>query len=175
MIGEFKRFLANDDGNASIEFVIVFPFFMFLFLSIVEMGFLATRAVLLERGLDMAIRDVRLDLIAELDHEKLKNRVCELSTILTNCDEDLFVELQLFDANASFPQNAAFCQDRSDRESLDPKTNFNPGGRAEIMFVRACMVVDPIVPGTGLGLSLPRDQSGGYQLVTYSAFMNEPN
>ncbi|MEM1275282.1 MAG: TadE/TadG family type IV pilus assembly protein [Pseudomonadota bacterium] len=175
MFGAFRQYLTNEDGNASIEFVILFPFFMFLFMSIVEMGFLTTRAVLLERGLDMAARDVRLDLIQDLDHEKLKNRICELSTILVYCLDDMFLELKVFDKNDPYPQNAPSCQDRTARGSIDPKTEFNPGGRSEIMFIRACLVVDPLVPGLGIGLLLPRDASGGYQLVSYTAFVNEPN
>ncbi len=42
------------------------------------------------------------------------------------------------------------------------------------MFVRACMIVDPIFPGLGITLGLQRDNSGGLQMVTYTAFMNEP-
>ena len=42
------------------------------------------------------------------------------------------------------------------------------------MFVRACMITDPIFPGLGINLGLRKDKSGSYQLVTYTAFMNEP-
>ena len=56
----------------------------------------------------------------------------------------------------------------------DPVVTFNPGSRSEIMFMRACVVIDPLMPGMGLGLHLPKDTSGGFALVSYSAFVNEP-
>ena len=175
MLAEFKRFLKDEDGNASMEFAILFPFFMFIFVSIVELGFITTRAILLERGVDMAGREVRLELIPNLSHSTLRDRICLHSTILTNCKSDLFVELQGFDENAAFPQNQAECRDRSDEDDLSPKTNFSPGLRSEIMFIRACMIVDPLVPGLGIGLGLPRASGGGHQLVSFTAFMNEPS
>ena len=64
------------------------------------------------------------------------------------------------------------CIDRT--EEVEPVINFNPGARSEIMFVRACVIVDPIFPGTGIGALLPVDRRGGYAIVTQRAFMNEP-
>ena len=52
--------------------------------------------------------------------------------------------------------------------------SFDPGTRSEIMVIRACLIVDPIFPGMGLGAMLPVDASGGYSIVMQSAFMNEP-
>ena len=42
------------------------------------------------------------------------------------------------------------------------------------MLIRACAIVDPMFPMTGLGLSLTKDETGGVQLVTVSAFVAEP-
>jgi hypothetical protein len=36
------------------------------------------------------------------------------------------------------------------------------------------MIIDPIFPGLGISLGLRRDRSGGFQMVAYTAFMNEP-
>jgi len=43
------------------------------------------------------------------------------------------------------------------------------------MYVRACVVVDPLVPGIGLALHLPLDPTGGLAMVSYGAFTNEPS
>ena len=43
------------------------------------------------------------------------------------------------------------------------------------MLVRACAIFDPIFPITGMGLNLPLDASGAYQLAASSAFVNEPD
>ncbi|MEM1301875.1 MAG: TadE family protein, partial [Pseudomonadota bacterium] len=62
-----KRFLSrlcglrrDTEGASSIEFVVVFPAAMIIFLSTFEAGMYLTRQVFLDRGLDMAVRDIRL-------------------------------------------------------------------------------------------------------------------
>ncbi len=165
-------FIDDQSGNATIEFVLVFPVLMWFVMTIFETGFIATRSVLLERGLDIAVRDLRLGTDPTINHEKLKARVCENSSILLDCERDLILEVVELNINSAYPQNQANCIDRT--EEIEPTITFNPGGRNRIMFVRACMIIDPIFPGLGISLGLPRDNSGGYQMVAYTAFMNEP-
>ncbi len=42
------------------------------------------------------------------------------------------------------------------------------------MLIRACAKFDPIVPTTGLGFRLPKDNTGAYALISSTAFVNEP-
>jgi hypothetical protein len=44
-----------------------------------------------------------------------------------------------------------------------------------MMIVRACYVVDPLMPDFGLGARFQKDETGGVRLVASSAFVNEPN
>lgn len=172
MFSKLRKFLADQAGNATMEFVIVFPVLMWFVLTIFETGFIATRVVLLERGLDIAARDLRLGIDPTMDHDALKHRVCDSSAILANCERDLVLEVVELDINSAYPQNQANCIDRTGE--IEPTVTFNPGGRNRIMFVRACMIVDPIFPGLGITLGLQKDSSGGLQMVAYTAFMNEP-
>jgi hypothetical protein len=165
-------FLRDQRGAATLEFVIVFPILMWFVMMVFETGFLATRLVLLEHGLDVASRNLRLGIEPGIDHERLKQRVCDNSRILVNCERDLVLEVVELDLSSAYPHNQANCIDRT--EEIEPTITFNPGGRNRIMFVRACMVVDPIFPGLGVTLGLNRDNSGGLQMVAYTAFMNEP-
>jgi hypothetical protein len=57
---------------------------------------------------------------------------------------------------------------------IEPAVTFIPGGENELVLIRVCAVFDPIFPTTGLGLDLPLDPSGGYQLLAMSTFVNEP-
>lgn len=164
--------LRDDTGNATLEFLILFPFLMFMLLSLGEVGTLMARAVMLDRGLNIAIRDVRLGLSPGISHDGLKTKICQGAFLLTNCLDDVLLELLPVANPASIPEGNVNCVDRT--EEVEPVINFNPGGRSEIMFVRACVVVDPIFPGVGFGALLPVDQSGGYAIVTQTAFMNEP-
>ena len=172
MSEKLRSFIEDDGGNATIEFVMVFPALMFFVMMVFETGFIATRNVLLERGLDVATRDLRLGTDPTMDHEKLKALVCANSSILLHCERDLILEVVELDIASAYPQNQANCIDRT--EEIDPTITFNPGGRSRIMFVRACMIIDPIFPGLGITLGLTKDSTGGFQLVAYTAFMNEP-
>ncbi len=172
MFEKISNFITDQKGTATIEFVIIFPVLMWFVMMTFETGFITTRIVLLERGLDIATRDLRLGTDPSIDHESLKQAVCDSSAILVNCERDLILEVVELDINSAYPQNEANCIDRT--EEIAPTITFNPGGRNTIMFVRACMIIDPIFPGLGITLGLKKDVSGGYQMVSYTAFMNEP-
>ena len=166
------KFLRNQGGGATLEFVIVFPLIMWFVATIFETGFIATRMVMLEHGLDMATRDIRLGSATVNSHDGLKQEVCKHAQILVNCERDLVLEVVEMDLNSNYPQNQANCIDRTGE--IEPIVTFIPGGRSRIMFVRACMVIDPLFPSHEITLGLPRDTTGGLQIVSYTAFMNEP-
>lgn len=162
----------DTSGTATIEFVIVAPVLLYMIFSLGEAGVVMTRAAMLDRGLSIAVRDLRLGLTPGATHDAIKDKICEAAFLLGDCRDALLLELLPVPNVASFPGNAVNCIDRT--SDVEPVTNFRPGGRSKIMLVRACVVVDPLFPGVGLGAMLPKDASGGYVIVAQSAFMNEP-
>ena len=168
-----RTFGTGEDGSATVEFVLVFSFLIVFVFAFFELGWLMSRQMMLDRGVDIAMRDVRLGRPNAATHDTLKSKVCEHAKILKNCSNDLVIELVEMDLASAYPRNAPNCRDRTDY-GVNPVIHYTPGGRERIMFVRACMVIDPIFPGMGIGLQLPADASGGFQMVSYSAFMNEP-
>ncbi|MDW3118993.1 MAG: TadE/TadG family type IV pilus assembly protein [Roseovarius pacificus] len=54
------RFRRDDGGNASIEFVIIVPVFIALLVFSIELSLITLRHALLERGLDLTVRQIRL-------------------------------------------------------------------------------------------------------------------
>ena len=168
-LGAFGR---DTSGNATMEFVVLFPFLMYMILSIGEAGVLMTRTVMLDRGLDMAIRDLRLGLTPGVTHDDIKRQICDAAFLLGDCEDVVLLELSPLPDAASFPGGGANCIDRT--SEIEPTITFTPGARSEIMFVRACLVVDPLFPGVGLGAMLSTDASGGYSIVAQTAFVNEP-
>ena len=67
MYQRLRRFLACEDGNSTIEALFFYiPIFLFLLASI-EIGILSTRHVLLERGVDLAVRQVRIGALKDAD------------------------------------------------------------------------------------------------------------
>lgn len=178
-LDDLKRACREEDGAATLEFVIVFPFFIAIVLSMFESGWLMTKYMMLDRGVDMAMRDLKLgNLGTSPTEEELKARICGYSEIFSNCTEELFLELRdITDPalDASFPHGQADCYDRSPDVDVQPKMEIdNSGQREQIVFVRACLLIDPVLPGIGLGAWLPQADSGGHQMVSSGVFMNEP-
>ncbi len=172
---DVRTFWRDDSANATVEFVLVAPMLFWLVFSVFEAGWLMTRQMMLERGLDLMVRDLRLGLYgANPSHDTLKANVCNYAKVFKDCQNSVHLELAVLDRTTLGLANTSEigCVDRTG--AVSPVVNVNPGARSDIMFVRACMVVDPLLPGTGLGAQLTKDPSGGFAMVAYGAFMNEP-
>jgi Flp pilus assembly pilin Flp len=165
--------LRDERGTATIEFVVVFPAFVFVLLAGLESGITLTKKVMLERSLDLAVRDLRLGMFENPTHPLLRDRICQRSVVLGNCSDDLLLELLVVDkADWTLPTQTAPRIDRS--EEIAPLTTFNPGGSNQVILVRACMLIDPLFPTTPMGLGLTLDPSVAFALRTASALVNEP-
>jgi hypothetical protein len=177
----FRRFRRREDGVASLEFVLMVPAFLMIFMASFESGLLMTRFIMLERSVDIVVRDLRLGnyvfddtVTAQQKHEILKSAICDNTVMFSDCHEIMKLELRAIDKTSWGPLNtAAPCVDRTAEINLSGEINL--GAENEMMLVRACAIFDPIFPLTGLGLRLHKDDSGGYALVATSAFVNEPS
>lgn len=173
VLPRFFRRVRREDGTATIEFVFVVPIIMTIFMASIEAGFYMAKHVMMERGLDMVMRELRLGNLGMVDHNSLRTLICQATPILANCENILKVEMRpISTATFNMPTAPATCINRG--EAVEPLTDFTPGGSHEIMIVRICAVQDPIFPSTGIGLQLRADAQGGYQMVASSVFVNEP-
>jgi len=169
----FRR-ARREDGTATIEFVLVVPVVITIFMASVEAGFYMAKHVLMERGLDLVMRDIRMGYVDDLENgNKVRELVCAATPILSDCENILMVEMQLISTNTfAMPEDPPRCIDRSAETKLDD--DITSGGSHEIMFIRVCAVQDPMFPSTGIGLQLRPESGGGYQMATASVFVNEP-
>ncbi len=165
--------LRQDDGNTTIEFVILFPVFIGMFGSAFEAGLMTMRHVMLERATDIVIRELRLGQIANPTHELLKSDICNLAGIIPDCGTALHIELERISSDDwNYRTGQVQCIDRD--EDIEPAVNLTPGTSNDLMLVTVCAVVEPMVPLTGFAMYLPRVNSSDYALVSMSAFINEP-
>lgn len=168
-----RSFRSREDGNATVEFVFVIPVFLLLFVSIFELGMATIRLTMLEHALDVTMRDIRLSTGQTFTKEDIRDSICEDAAVLKDCNENLLVEMQRVDTDTwLMPAGLATCIDRSD--TAEPVVSFSNGQQNDLMFIRACFVVDPLYPTFGLGAILETDDSGAMQLVARSAFAQEP-
>jgi hypothetical protein len=168
-----KRLWRDDEGTATVEFAIVFPFFISLFLSSVELGMITLRHTMLERGLDLAVRDIRLSTGTAPQHDDIKTQICDYAGLIPNCGSTLRLEMVQVDLRGSvaLPTDVD-CVDTS--EPVEPVRSFVNGQENEMMILRACVKFDPIFPTSGLGKQLQVDGAGQAALVAMSAFVQEP-
>lgn len=167
-----SAFRDDERANPTIEFVIVFPVLIWIVLSTFELGWLTTQQMMLSRSLNMAIRDLRLGRIEDPTHAALKELVCDRARILKNCETAIHLELIPLTLASGIPQTVASCVDRTG--VVDPVENFSAGVAENIMFVRACVVIDLIMPGSNIGAQLRQDETGGHSMVAFAAYMREP-
>lgn len=168
-----SRFRKDQDGSATVEFAMVFPIYIVLLMSAFESGMLMTRQAMLERGVDMAVRNVRIGVMSPVDHDTLLKSICANAGIIPSCETEVKIEMRRVDLTdwAGFP-NTADCIDRDDYAL--PLEEFQAGGANELMVIRVCALFDPVFPTLGLGKQLPRESQDAYALISSSAFVIEP-
>lgn len=168
-----RGFHRDESGTASVEFALAVPVLMTVFMAAFESGLLMTRSIMLEQSLDMTMRELRLGRIPDPSNDTLKREICSRTVIFEDCEQRIMIEMQRINTtNWSMPSTPVTCVDRE--EDVQPVTMLQIGQQNDIMMMRVCVVMDPLFPSTGIGLNMPKDAQGGYGLLAYSAFVNEP-
>ena len=177
----FARFRRGQDGNATIEFVFLFPAFIFLFLTGFEAGYYMVKDVMLEHAVNVAIRDVRLGIgsgqTKAVEFTDLKKRICNEALIIADCMNSLQVEMQpvaTTPGSVAAMNGPARCVDKDASDDPMTATTFDYGTENQMMMLRVCALSKPLFPTTLLGMKMRADGRGNYALVTAAAFVNEP-
>ncbi len=178
----------REDGNASVEFMVIFPLYFALLAMSIELSMITLRQTMLERGLDMAVRDIRLgtgDFVQSYDtdeeneaameayHNKIKTRICDETFIIMDCTNSVRLEMVRSDMrNLVQLGGEVMCTDREEKGKAI--YNLSPGQQNDLMFLRACVKYDPIFPTWHIARSLKKDNSGQLAIIAMSAFVMEP-
>lgn len=183
-VSVFKR---RQDGNATIEFVFLFPLFMAIFLMGFESGYYMVRNVMLERAVDISVRDIRLGNGRVPEFAAVKESICENAIIFPKCDETIHVymeEVAIAPGAIAAVTGPVRCVNRFSEDPQFDNTDYNVGTSNTMMVVQVCAVVSPFFPTTGLGLGLQNadlgvqgenNTNGGMMAITATtAFVNEP-
>lgn len=168
-----RRFWRREDGTATIEFALLVPVFLSVLISGVEVGVLTARQTMMERGMEQTMRALRLGHLMPVNLDTLRERICRDTVIVRNCEANLLVELRRMEPeNITLPTGNAPCINRD--EETQPAVTLTPGVEHDLVLVRVCLIVDPVLPTSGWGLGLRPDESGGFRMVTSSVYVNEP-
>lgn len=170
LTGLFHR----EDGTASMEFVLVVPVILLIFMSSFESGLLMTREILLEQSVDMTMRELRLGHYPVVTDKVLEKEICSRTIIFPDCERNIAVELDRITTTTwAIPTDVTTCI--NDSAPVTPVVNLNAGQENDMMLVRVCVSLPAMFPGMGLALAVPLDTQGNYALLARSAFVVEPS
>jgi TadE-like protein len=168
------RAFRREEGTSTVEFVLCIPAFMGIFMMSFESGMFMTKSVLLDRAVDLTVRDLRLGHIANPTSAVLKQEICAKTVILSECESSIMLELvPISQTTWAMPATSVTCIDRD--APIQPLITMDVGSNNEIMLVRVCVLVDALFPTTGLGEKLVMGPHGEIGMIAVSAFVNEPS
>ena len=161
-------------GASAVEFAMVAPLFFAIVFSCFEAGWIMVQQTMLDRAVDLVVREIRIapDGLT-FDQSTIRNKICKETIVIQNCENTLLVEMIPINKPGDFPSDSARCVNR--KTNINPVFRYTPGARSQVVFMRSCVIVDLLTPLMGLALALPKDSSGGFALVSSTAFMNEPS
>jgi Flp pilus assembly protein TadG len=167
--------LADASGAAGVEFAIVGPIFIGFVLAFFELGMVMLRISSVDFAVAEASKFVYIGAATAGDptQSDIEDFICSRALLVSNCKQNIAVELTVVEAFFTPPPEAAPCRDSS---SVDPApvVRYQPGGTSDIVFMRVCVTTDVLTPFLGLGASLHRTETNRLQIVSSIAFMNEP-
>ena len=168
------RRLRREDGAVTIPTILWLPVFFMIMIAGVEMMVTNLRQILLERAVDVATRELRLGSAINLTHDQLKQKICTAIRFVSDCNENLAVEIFPVDKTTwQFSNtNSTLCTDSTSTEDLTPTLDY--GSSNSLMVVRACLKLKPMSDMDPLGAALAKDASGRFALVAMTAYVNEP-
>ena len=170
----FRRFKKSEDGGSTAEFAILFPLFMVVLSMAIEAGIYMARYVMLDRGVDIAVRELRLGTENPPTFEEFKTLVCDNVFLIPNCEGVIQIELQRV-STTDWVGLAGPTRCRDVGSKIDPfdMTEYSVGTNNELMMVRVCGLYRPMLPSTYLGLGLQK-VGERYAIIITTAFVNEP-
>jgi Flp pilus assembly protein TadG len=175
LLHKLRQFRDDESATATMELVIVFPLLMIVFMASFESAMILTRQIMLERTLDMTTRVLRLTQGVTTDAQAIRETMCANTTLLPDCLDLLSIDLQIVDRTTyEMPSNDQICANRGSDIIVAPDNDFEPGTSNDFLLIRTCILIDPILPMSGFGLNLARDDSGGMHMMATTIFVNEP-
>jgi len=86
-------FRKDETGTGTLDFMMVLPAAMFFAATSYESGTYGLRNVMLERAVDVTVRQVRIGAIPDPTHAQLKERICEEAAIIPECMANVKLEM----------------------------------------------------------------------------------
>ena len=181
-LGRIRRQLARlragalvEAGAATLEFVILMPTMFFFIANAGEATTILARGALLDRTLDVTMRDLRLGNLEGVTFEQFRQAFCDNSIGIPDCMKAVAIELRpLSGSNIAAMTDNVQCRNRA-ADIAPALTPVQAGSANQVMLVRVCASYEPMFPKyIGIGAALPKDENGDYRIVSLSSYVREP-
>ncbi|MCU0904037.1 MAG: pilus assembly protein [Tabrizicola sp.] len=175
-----RRFLKDESGTATIEFLFVFPIVFMIFTAGFESSMYMARYVMMDRGVDIVVRQLRLGTLGNISHQTLKRVICRQGMMIdsmNSCLDRMRIWMQpITDANLNINVPRGTCVDRADQLNIGepPANEYTMGVSNEIMLMRVCFKEWPMFPTTAISVQMPRQSDGSVAMFVTTVFVNEP-
>lgn len=166
-----KRLIQDIKGATAVEFALIAPLFFAVIFSFIETGWVLSKVVMLEQSVASASRLVYTGQAPT--KESLETQLCDQNPLIEDCLENINVEMVVISDFNDEPDDAVECRDSADT-SFEPTVKYSSTAGSEIVYLRVCVTTGIMVPGIGMGLALDKNNTGRFQIVSSTAFMNEP-
>jgi hypothetical protein len=176
----FHRFLRDETGEATIEFLFIFPILFMLFTASFESSMFMSRFVMFDRAVDLTVRQLRLGTLNRPTHESLKKTICQsgmMMETLSDCVTSMKIWMQPINTgNFNMLAPPKTCVDKAQPINTDdpPANEFAYGTDNDIMLMRICLKENPMFPTTAISVKMPVEADGSYVMLVTTSFVNEP-
>lgn len=166
-----RRLQTRRGGATAVEFALVAPIFFGLIFSILEAGWIMSKITLLDRAV---VNSARLIYTGQApDQDALEQLICDEAVIISDCRQNINVELFVMDDFTTQPDTDVGCSD-ANNPAIQPAVHYSSGAGSDIVLMRVCLTTAVFTPGLGFGLNLAHGSNNTFELVSSIAFMNEP-
>ncbi len=175
-----RQFHRDERGSVAIEFMLFLPLIFAFFLSTFEIGMLMIRQTMVDRGVDITVRLIRLNQMVDANgdqavtQDNIRRSICFFSSgLVPNCDNRMRIEMVRVDPHdwQGLPAQAD-CIDLNNPAA--PARATNVGADNDLMLLRVCALVQPFDFTNGLGRILTRQSGELYAIFSTAAFVVEP-
>lgn len=171
----FRKWFRRDEGAAAMEFVLVFPVILTVFFTSLETSTILVRQAMLERAVDITVRDMRLSNAEFLTTTLISNQICNNARIIRDCRDTISLEVNPIERPSyAMPSLQTSCTNR--QAQIPNPTQFDPSQTQpnQLMLLRVCVELDPLLPLSAFMVDLNSRMNGTLFLETSTIFVTEP-
>lgn len=169
-------FIRNKKGAAAVEFALIAPILLGLVFSSFELGFAMMKITTVDHAVAKATKLIYTGAATTggITQKQMEDIICEELTLFRNCENNISVELAPVSSFRDRLSGNVICRDSANPPVIAPSITYNPGANDQVLIMRVCLISDLITPGIKLGLRMPTTSTGRSQIVSTTAFRNEP-